>query len=126
MRRWAVRLRERDRSDLAERLERSVGRFVDAMAERPRVLCHGDLKGGNILVDATTRTLVGVIDFTGWTVAPPESELARIGLSDPLRGRLADHYTAVSGLALNREALDAASQFYACRREAKQVLKGSP
>lgn len=125
IRRWAQRLRERDRANLAERLGRSVERFVDAMAERPTVLCHVDFKGGNILVDASTRAFVWVIDFTGRTVAPPEIDLARIGLSDALRERLADHHSAMSGIALNRDARAAASRFYACRREAKQVLKGS-
>lgn len=123
MQRWAKRLRRSGRPALADRLERSVADFVAAMVDRPSVLCHGDLKGSNVLIDATTSALVGVIDFSGWTVAPPETDLARIGLADLMLNRLADRYESIGGTALDRSALAAAARFFACRMEAKRALK---
>lgn len=43
----------------------------------PLPLIHGDFRGANILVDATTHTLTGIIDFEMAGRALPEFDLAR-------------------------------------------------
>lgn len=119
------RLRECGRPDLADRLEQSVARFVAATADRPTVLCHGDLNRGNILIDTAARKIVGIIDFTSWTIAPPEVDLAKTGFPEPLLQRLVEHYEALRGISVDRDTLTAASQMFACRTDVKQALESS-
>ncbi|MEE2842056.1 MAG: aminoglycoside phosphotransferase family protein [Chloroflexota bacterium] len=57
-------------------LTQSQGAFAqwaEALDERPRVLCHGDLWFGNLLVD--DGGLVGIVDFDRVAMAPPDYEL---------------------------------------------------
>lgn len=123
MQRWAERLRHCEQFELADRLDRSVGQFVAAMADRPRVLCHGDFHGGNILIDVDAGKISGVIDFTDAMIAPPELDLARIGLPDPWLADLVDRYEACGGTRVDRDALAATSLYYACRMQAKHALR---
>jgi len=58
-------------------LTQSQGAFAEwaeALVERPRVLCHGDLWLGNILVDHQGG-LSGIIDFDRMALAPADYEL---------------------------------------------------
>jgi len=61
-------------------LTQSQGAFAEwaeALVERPRVLCHGDLWLGNILVDHQGG-LSGIIDFDRMALAPADYELGML------------------------------------------------
>jgi aminoglycoside phosphotransferase len=58
-------------------LTQSQGAFAqwaEALEDRPRVLCHGDLWFGNILVDHQ-GSLSGILDFDRMALAPADYEL---------------------------------------------------
>lgn len=58
-------------------LTQSQGAFAqwaEALDERPRVFCHGDLWFGNLLVDSEGG-LSGIVDFDRIAMAPPDYEL---------------------------------------------------
>ncbi len=58
-------------------LTQSQGAFAqwaEALDERPRVLCHGDMWFGNVLVD-DEGGLTGIVDFDRIAMAPPDYEL---------------------------------------------------
>lgn len=58
-------------------LTQSQGAFAqwaEALDERPRVLCHGDLWFGNVLVDYDGG-LTGIVDFDRIAMAPPDYDL---------------------------------------------------
>jgi aminoglycoside phosphotransferase len=58
-------------------LTQSQGAFelwAESLEERPRVLCHGDLWFGNILVDSE-GSLAGILDFDRMALAPADYEL---------------------------------------------------
>ena len=58
-------------------LTQSQGAFAEwssAMVDRERVLCHGDLWFGNLLVDQEGN-LTGLLDFDRASLAPPDYEL---------------------------------------------------
>ncbi len=58
-------------------LSQSQGAFAqwaEALDERPRVLCHGDMWFGNMLVD-DEGGLTGIVDFDRIAMAPPDYEL---------------------------------------------------
>jgi aminoglycoside phosphotransferase (APT) family kinase protein len=58
-------------------LTQSQGAFAqwaEALDERPRVMCHGDLWFGNLLVD-DDGGLTGILDFDRIALAPPDYEL---------------------------------------------------
>ncbi len=58
-------------------LTQSQGAFAqwaEALDERPRVLCHGDLWFGNMLVD-DDGGLAGLVDFDRIAMAPPDYDL---------------------------------------------------
>ncbi len=58
-------------------LTQSQGAFAqwaEALDERPRVMCHGDLWFGNVLVDYDGG-LAGIVDFDRIAMAPPDYEL---------------------------------------------------
>jgi aminoglycoside phosphotransferase len=58
-------------------LTQSQGAFAqwaEALEDRPRVLCHGDLWLGNVLVDHQSR-LSGILDFDRMALAPADYEL---------------------------------------------------
>lgn len=56
------------------RAEAAFDRWLPYLNERPRMLCHGDLWFGNLLVDEEGR-LSGILDFDRLALAPPEYEL---------------------------------------------------
>jgi aminoglycoside phosphotransferase len=58
-------------------LTQSQGAFAlwaESLEDRPRVLCHGDLWFGNILVDSE-GSLAGILDFDRMALAPADYEL---------------------------------------------------
>ena len=58
-------------------LTQSQGAFAlwaEALDDRPRVTCHGDLWFGNVLVDHQGG-LIGLLDFDRMSLAPPDYEL---------------------------------------------------
>ena len=58
----------------AERARRSLETWLPLIAERPRVLTHGDLWLGNLLTD-DRGNLTGLLDFDRMALAPPDREL---------------------------------------------------
>jgi aminoglycoside 2''-phosphotransferase len=71
----------RSRREIASRFEE----FLDEAqsADWPRVLIHGDFGGGNILVDPSTGTLTGVVDFGSAHVDDPAVDFAAASTIDP-------------------------------------------
>jgi len=57
-----------------KRAEAAFAHWLPYLKERPRVLCHGDLWFGNLLIDEKGR-LSGILDFDRLALAPPEYEL---------------------------------------------------
>ncbi|HIF72161.1 MAG TPA: aminoglycoside phosphotransferase family protein [Dehalococcoidia bacterium] len=52
----------------------AFAQWAEALVDRPRVLCHGDLWFGNILVD-NDGGLAGILDFDRMALAPADYEL---------------------------------------------------
>ncbi len=52
----------------------AFAQWAEALEDRPRVLCHGDLWFGNILVD-NDGGLTGILDFDRMALAPADYEL---------------------------------------------------
>jgi aminoglycoside phosphotransferase len=52
----------------------AFAQWAEALTDRPRVLCHGDLWFGNILV-GSDGSLTGILDFDRMALAPADYEL---------------------------------------------------
>ncbi|MBT4942867.1 MAG: aminoglycoside phosphotransferase family protein, partial [Chloroflexi bacterium] len=52
----------------------AFAQWAEALSDRPRVLCHGDLWFGNILV-GNDGSLSGILDFDRMALAPADYEL---------------------------------------------------
>jgi aminoglycoside 2''-phosphotransferase len=96
------------REDARQQVERDFGAFLDAPAADAwtPVIRHGDLGGGNILYDAESGALTGVIDFASAGPGDPAIDLAALST---LGARLLEHLVAAWPAAA---ALLARARFY--------------
>jgi len=74
-------------------------------------LCHGGLKGGNVLVDPATGRLAGLIDFGNAGFGARESDIAHTRLPEPEHEALVRCYEVRSGRRLDRDRLAAFVRF---------------
>lgn len=91
------------RGELLHSLEETFALASAAQAAaRKLVLCHTDLGGNNVLVSASPdgRPEVGLLDWDGLILAPPEQDLQEYRDSAPASGGLHGHNTFSSFLRL--------------------------
>lgn len=91
--------------DIAAAAERAA--LLLASRSGPDVLCHGDLKGGNVRVDEHRARITGVIDFSTWGLAPPEWEFVRLRLPEPDVAALIPIYERATRRSIDRPLLEA-------------------
>ncbi|MBT9292005.1 aminoglycoside phosphotransferase family protein [Hyphomicrobiaceae bacterium 22] len=99
-------------TDMAAELEASsqIARAALEGADTA-ALCHGDLKGGNVLIDPATGRLAGLIDFGNAGFGARESDIAHTRLPEPEHDALVQRYEALSGRRLDRDRLAAFVRF---------------
>lgn len=77
-------------------------RDLEGMPRLPSVLGHFDLHGGNLVLDAGHRQLVGVVDFGNCKRGDPHQDFSPICLSSSdLAERVIKAYQDISGLKIN-------------------------
>lgn len=89
------------RADAREQVTHNFDAYLDDLASaawRP-VIRHGDLGGDNILHDAVTGALTGVIDFASTALGDPAIDLAALStLGERLLAHLLEAWPAAPGL----------------------------
>lgn len=113
---------------IADDIEAAAEQTATLLAGRsgPDVLCHGDLKGGNIRVDAPRARISGVIDFSTWGLAPPEWDFVRLRLPEEDVAALIPIYERAGGRSVDRplfEALRLLDDTLACGRRLEDELR---
>lgn len=94
---------------IADEIESAAAEASSRLAGRsgPGVLCHGDLKGGNVRADTRRARITGVIDFSAWGLAPAEWDLVRLRLPPEEIAALMPIYERAARRTVDRHLFDA-------------------
>lgn len=104
-----LRIRSASAGRTADDIEAAADQAARLLAARSGsdVLCHGDLKGGNLRVDVRKARITGVIDFSTWGLAPPEWDFVRLRLPEEDVAALIPIYERTAGRVVDRPLLEA-------------------